>query len=753
MSTIYFKTVRDYIEFDDVCYFSPPEERVTNDVLEITDTLSIRPSLRTTVKLTEDNINFNDRITRPIIINLSDSINLSDFADHIDTFLVQITIAANSHCSATSQLPQTVPNPIFSKLNGMVINQNQFDNNLTNLKNAFVSQEFKLPSDYIRSGQSIPQITGLQIYLNAQIYLENDTTNITSVKYSIDQRVDGSNNWNNLASGQQTVSIPNHLADYASDQAEPIWLNIDSFKPIDGDASWIDSTFRFTISEFSNSIQGFYYETRPKWSSTTSYVEGDVIYETINGNIFGYLCIKNNTNKEPRLYSEEAAINQYWQRDPFADYSMVVSGKDVQNQPPANDLGQLDGVLTFRLLSAVADEGTDFLNNQFRSSIFISDATNVTSLNSNKVWTSKPNPSKFGVENLYFDVKENNQSVNLDSVLVDPITPGLFFNVYYSNDISQSATPETDAEWENLYWIRVPKTFRATKRQNYIFPDPISAKYIKIEFSNLQASYYAPGDFQKPILYKKYPQWVFDYFIADYLAKRNQTYDPFIQGEASVTLDVYALAYDYYKGDIIQSPSGAVEIKDFKSDRTQLLGLITNKQISNTYDSETLSRIKSSFDSFTSHPASGADNATTIGKAANNLATSTYGLDVQGYKIMTAQNYPIEQISTAIADTALVSTTDREPLLLEKNISPMFFYVNCRHEYKEAYAKFEDNKAYFASIKEIIFQKQNHTSQYDSNIYNYGVNENSLNIEHNDFVFSSDESINKLNPQGFWSAE
>ena len=70
---------------------------------------------------------------------------------------------------------------------------------------------------------------------------------------------------------------------------------------------------------------------------------------------------------------------------------------------------------------------------------------------------------------------------------------------------------------------------------------------------------------------------------------------------------------------------------------------------------------------------------------------------------------------------------------MEKQIPQMFFYIDCAHQYKEALAKFEDDRAYFVGIKEIVFQRSDHTAKNDTNMYSYGSGEGSLNIEHNDF--------------------
>jgi hypothetical protein len=402
---------------------------------------------------------------------------------------------------------------------------------------------------------------------------------------------------------------------------------------------------------------------------------------------------------------------------------------------------KLNGALTFRVLTSSADTGIDFLGNKYRSGVFKAHASNVLSTDNTSTWFSKPNPSKFAVENLYFDLSINDQPVEIDSVLLDPLTPNIYFNVYYSND---SVGPETNDEtWEKLLWTRVPKVFKAIKKQSYVLPDTISAKYVKIEFTHLQGKYYAPGDFEKPILYKKFPQWVLDYFIAEYEYKRNKTYDPFIKGQITLEYDLLDLAFNYYKGDIIDG----VEIPPSPTNDPQSNNALINLLNAN-YDQlagagdlniDTLSSIKIAFSKFSSHPATSGNSNSTVGALANQNAYSTLGAGLINGRIAPAQNYPTEIQTPALADTTQVSTFDREPLLFEKSAPSMFFFVNCRHEYREAYAKFSNDKAYFAGIKQIAFQKASPVAVSDDEIYTYKVNGTSANLEHNDFIMSDDK--------------
>src|SRR6202035_2702344 len=98
------------------------------------------------------------------------------------------------------------------------------------------------------------------------------------------------------------------------------------------------------------------------------------------------------------------------------------------------------------------------------------------------------------VELIEKESEEN--SVVVDSVLIDPITSGVAFNIYYSNDLTGSNLKEgeepTIEDWEKKLWTHVPQTYVTSGKTTYALPEPITAKFIKLEFSHLQAKPYTP---------------------------------------------------------------------------------------------------------------------------------------------------------------------------------------------------------------------------------------------------------------------
>jgi hypothetical protein len=381
--------------------------------------------------------------------------------------------------------------------------------------------------------------------------------------------------------------------------------------------------------------------------------------------------------------------------------------------------------IAFRIMGGTTDEGVDFLTNQFRHVVTKSDIDSVIDSGSNAFWSSKPNPSKYGVESIYFDVSNTaNAAVSIDSVYLDPITPGVNFNVYYSND--DTGPGHNNDSWEKLLWTWVPKTYTALKKQSYVLPRPINAKYIKIEFSRLQADYYNPGDHDKPILYNKFPSWVVNYFLSIQNLSNNATYDPIIKSQSTLRYDTLDLAFNYYRGDILNYPSRPVVVEYNPTQSNSVVNLLQNAATElDSYDGASLANINAAFDQFRNHPGYNASNETVVGKQATLNAIRDYF------------NYSTEQLMKSYGTTAIVSHPDRNHLLDEKQVPDMYFAPTCKHGYMQSWAKFENSKAYFVKVKEIRFERSNHNIISDKNIYQFspgGV----VNYEVNHFISGDD---------------
>lgn len=368
--------------------------------------------------------------------------------------------------------------------------------------------------------------------------------------------------------------------------------------------------------------------------------------------------------------------------------------------------------LNFRLLGLVADEGVDFLGNEYRSVVVSNTGDSVEPgyEEPNSYWLSKPNPSRFAVESRYFDMGE---PTVIDHIMLDPITPGLFFHVYYSDE---EGPANNDLEWDLKMWTRIPRTYSLTKRENYALPEPIVARFIKIEFSHLQAKPYMPGDFEKPILYKKFPKWVLDFYLAH---SSVQTSD-LTTNRVGVVFDALDLAYNYYLDDIRQEADGPVPldasqvVKNFLSDRNDY---------SDQVSPETLEKINVALDIFRNRP-------TALAKTDNML-----GQQVVSYDGLF--DYPTEEFDFSYFDPSELATLRREGVVYDESMPVMSFYLTCRHRYREISGRFVGGKAYYAGIREVAFTREHYTVRYDTPVY-IEPPIGSLNIERNEFTRESD---------------
>ena len=301
----------------------------------------------------------------------------------------------------------------------------------------------------------------------------------------------------------------------------------------------------------------------------------------------------------------------------------------------------------------------------------------------------------------------------IDRMVLDPITPGVYFNIYYSDEGDPGTNEDT---WEGKLWSRVPKTFRAERRETHVFPEPVKAKYVKVEFSHLQARHYAPGNFQQPIRYKKHPKWVLDYFLARFSANAQ---NPFLAERVSVINDAIDLAYNYYLDDLGQEPSTTVDVNT--TARTQVTSFLSDRtDVSDRIDPKTLDKINLVMNNFRQHPALRGSADTLLARYARE--TVDYTVD-----------YSIEYGPPTPVANADVSSLNRDAVVIEQNFPVMFFYLTCRHAYREVEAKLSHDRAYFVGVRELAFLRDNYMTAFDTGTY-IEAQGDSQNIEINDFA-------------------
>lgn len=323
------------------------------------------------------------------------------------------------------------------------------------------------------------------------------------------------------------------------------------------------------------------------------------------------------------------------------------------------------------------------------------------------VWTGTPHesPSAELIEPSPDDI-----STVIDRVLIDPITPGAYFTVYHTEEGDPGKTAE---QWENKLWIRIPQTYRMERRETHAFPEPIKAKYLKLEFSHLQAKYYAPGNFQQPVRYKKHPKWVLDYFLA-----RLQTDNAFLAERVQVVFDALDLAYNYYLDDLGQEPQTAIDVNNAVSDVVASF-LRDRTDVSDRIDPVTLDKINLVLAPYKDHPALRGTAQTLLGEYARQT------IDFN-------EDYSVESVRSVSVPTPDVSSLNRDRVVIEQNYPVMFFYLTCRHRYREIEAKFTHDRAYFVGVREIAFLRDNYMTAYDASTYIEPAAD-TTNIERNEF--------------------
>lgn len=329
---------------------------------------------------------------------------------------------------------------------------------------------------------------------------------------------------------------------------------------------------------------------------------------------------------------------------------------------------------------------------------------------SGHVWSGSPHNS---VSYELIEPSIDDVSSVIDRVLIDPITPGPYFSIYYSDEGEPGANEDA---WESKLWTRVPQTYRMERRETHVLPEPVKAKYLKVEFSHLQAQHYAPGNFQQPIRYKKHPKWVLDYFLA---RLADDQANPFLAERVRVIYDALDLAYNYYLDDLGQEPQTTVDVNN--TSRTQVVNFLSNRtDASDRIDAVTLDKINLVMNGFRQHPALRGSADSLLAKYARE--TVDYNVD-----------YPIELNPPTALKLPDVSSLNRDSVVIEQDYPVMFFYLTSRHAYREVEAKFSHDRAYFVGVRELAFLRDNYMTAFDTSTYIESAAD-TANIERNEFI-------------------
>lgn len=354
----------------------------------------------------------------------------------------------------------------------------------------------------------------------------------------------------------------------------------------------------------------------------------------------------------------------------------------------------------FRLLSATADSGVDFLGNQYRSVVRRrAAALSGPTTSPDASWMSGPQPSKFAVVSQYFEVQDvNDDPVVVDRILIDPTTPGMWVHAYYCNDGEPADTTE---DWEERVWTPVPRAHHAVQRDAFVLPEPIHARFIKLEYSHLQARSYSPGAFQRPITYRKHPKWVLDYFLLATEDARQAGAERFVARNVTVSFDAFDLAYRYYQDDLITGPDAPPFLSAEEKARV-VSYLRTRDDLSDQLDSTMLAAVNFTLNPFLQDPRIANVARTLLGEVnASNVPT----------------NPLVESLPADPRVRSLVATLNREAVVFEQTFPVMFFYLACRHRYRHVTAPLTHDRAYFAGVREIAFTRERYSVASDTALY------------------------------------
>lgn len=350
--------------------------------------------------------------------------------------------------------------------------------------------------------------------------------------------------------------------------------------------------------------------------------------------------------------------------------------------------------------SFLADQGADVLGNSYETELAQYEAARVLDNNVDTFWQSQANPSKNAVESLYFDVREGGQPSVIDEIWVDPVTPGALLHIYYSND-----SDETD--WDYKLWSPIPRHY-TLQRGNIKLPNPVRAKFFKLEFTKLPPTPY-PSIYRKnlpPIRYRTHPTWVIEYIQSIEQANNLKSIKKIIQNQVLNNNETLG----------VTRPS-VTKLSD--ETRKSIADFINNQSTSSVLSNYEIWKpgIVQSQDAVTDNPKVYPNDL-----FQQNLLTTINKFTVQGQKIVdsntsSSQSFRQERTIQAKDLIPIVSRSDRSVAEAEKNFPDTWFPRTCRHGYKVIEAEREFKVAYYVAIREVKFYRRNQLSIFDDEVY------------------------------------
>jgi hypothetical protein len=373
---------------------------------------------------------------------------------------------------------------------------------------------------------------------------------------------------------------------------------------------------------------------------------------------------------------------------------------------------ELRNVKLAQIISSIEDfvpsSGVDIIGNAYTTDIVTYGPEKAIDESDDTYWQSQINPTKFAVEALYLDVRDDKNNASfVDEVYLDPLTPECLMHIYYSVDDTN------EDNWDNKLWVPIPRHY-LLKRGNFKLTETIQAKYLKLEFTKLNTVPYNSLNLpiKLDVTYRMFPSWVEGYIYENLSGRPNNplnesaiykriTSGPTTIGLINPSMDKLKDEFPRSLIDFIsknRKSSVLAEYQVWKNPDTNQLGApILNKEIqiypnftANLYQQNLL---------FTVKPEYAKDK----------------------YKYISS----LEDAASWVPESPIVSKplitaatkAERGEIVKEKNWPDMWFMRKCRHAYKVLQAPRATNVGYYVGIREIKIYKKDKLARDDS--FNY----------------------------------
>lgn len=342
--------------------------------------------------------------------------------------------------------------------------------------------------------------------------------------------------------------------------------------------------------------------------------------------------------------------------------------------------------------------GTDILGNAYRSILETNAyaASQAIDGSLTTYWQSQANPSKFAVEALYLDLRDNDgNSAVFDEVFIDPLTPGCLMHFYYTNEETDSTDPE---DLDNLLWTPIPRHY-ILARGIHSLRKVIEAKFLKIEFTKLiPIPYELPDANFAPVQYRLFPTWVSEYINAvKDLPEVLSVFDS--PRENSVDLSYTNLGIinpDFTK----LKPEAPVGTQDFIEESEESI-----------FDDGTTSKDAGTIKVYP-NTLFNVDLVTTLDQS------SFINRYLQNQDGQIEESTFLPEAPLAPKPVALVASRNDRLDVAEEKVTPDFWFsIMCRHGYKVVEAKREFKTAYIVGIREVAVYRRDQTALEDQEFY------------------------------------